>query len=165
MKVCNFTVVIAVLSFLISCDKNEQLPISVGKVERSECKSGLKSVISEPTPDTLCCVNYSYYPSEKQLIINHINAGFNCCPGEISCLVKLNGDTLIIEESESAPQCDCDCLFDLNYKIDNVVNTISQIIITEPYCNDNERIEFKVSLKENKDGCWCTTRKSYPWGM
>jgi len=157
--------VLAILS-LISCDKNEQLPLSVGEVEKSECKSSDKSAIIEAeTSDTLSCIDYSYNSTGKALTMKHINAVFNCCPEKIECDVSLKGDTIVIEESETSSACDCNCLYDLEFEIKNVEKTNYQVKLIEPYAGNEEKIIFEINLSKNISGNWCITRKGYPWGM
>jgi hypothetical protein len=165
MKTLKYILTITILLLFISCSKNEQQPLSVGNIERSDCKSNMKSETIDIKPDTLCCIKYSYNNSTNQLSITHINAGFNCCPGEICCIATVSGDTLVIEETESTSICDCSCLFDLTFTIDNVEDTPAFMKIKEPYWSGSGSIVFDISLKKEKEGSWCTTRKNYPWGM
>jgi hypothetical protein len=154
-----------IFMLFISCNKYEQLKPLVGEVELSACKNNQTPSTFKGTSDTLSCIDYTYDPIKKALTINHINAGFNCCPGKISCTAILSGDTLIIEESESASLCDCNCLYDLTFTIDNIDNTFDYLMIKEPYWGGLGSIGFKISLENQKEGSWCTNRKNYPWGM
>jgi len=165
MRRSAFVLIYSIILLSFSCEKSEQLKLSVGEVERSECKSNLKAANLENTPDTLSCINYLYDSSTKQLFITHINAGFNCCPGEISCTAILLGDTLVIEETESTSLCDCNCLYDLTYTIDNVKEIEGCILIKEPYWSGYGSIGFEISFNNEKEGSWCSSRKNYPWGM
>jgi hypothetical protein len=152
--------------FLISCDKNEQHPLTVGEVEKSECKSSFKSTITgNDAPDTLSCIEYAYDHSNKKLNIKHINAGFNCCAGKIECDVSLQSDTIFILEFETSAACNCNCLYDLEFKIGNVEKTIYKIKLVEPYSGNEKKINFEIDLSKESIGEWCVTRKGYPWGM
>jgi hypothetical protein len=165
MRTTKFILIIALLALLNSCETNDPLTPLIGKVNLSECKSNLKSISGTETADTLSCIYYSYDSREKLLMINHINAGFNCCPGEICCTATLSGDTLIVTETESTSLCDCDCLFDLNIEIDNVDNTAHHLRIIEPYWSGAGSLEFDIFLKNSTEDNWCSTRKRYPWGL
>jgi hypothetical protein len=160
------TFIFCSILYLISCVNNEQLPLSVGEVEKSECKSSGKSeIIEAETPDTLTCIDYSYNSTEKVLSIKHINTAFNCCPGEIECNISLKGDTIVINESETSSLCDCNCLYDLEFEIKNVEKIIYLLKLVEPYAGNEEKILFEVNLSKDTAEKWCITRKGYPWGM
>lgn len=165
MRTSLLLLITTLICLMNSCEKSEQLPLAVSGTELSDCKSNLKSATREETPDTLSCVEYLYDPSSKQLSLTHINAGFNCCPGEINCTATMSGDTIVIEESETAPLCDCDCLFDLDFDISHVETSAGFLKIIEPYWSGAGSIEFEIALKEEPSGDWCSTRKNYPWGM
>jgi len=166
MKKVNYlfmAVLSTVLSFQ-SCDSWEQ-PVTGSLTDQSDCKSSKSAVKGDETSDTLSCINYIYVSEEKKLSLTHINAGFNCCPGKISCRVSLDEETLIIKEKERTSMCDCDCLFDLGIEIDGVEAKNYLLKFEEPYCVDQEQLIFEVDLKNCPEGSFCVTRKQYPWGM
>ncbi|HEY9122793.1 MAG TPA: hypothetical protein PK252_02335 [Bacteroidales bacterium] len=158
---------------IYSCEKDKaNTPQSTFKgqlISKSACKSFLKStrVITDitNTPDSLVCIGYSFDNSTNKLSIKHINAGFNCCQDTVYCNVSLSVDTILIQEIEQNPKCDCDCLYDLNIEIQGVDAKKYQIKVIEPYVGDQKKILFEIDLTKDKVGSFCVTRKQYPWGM
>jgi len=131
----------------------------------SGCK-GLKSASAgEITPDTLSCISYSYDASSGTLQVTHINAGFNCCPGKLSCRAVMDGDTLVIKESEQHAACDCNCLFDLQITVNGLESLDYIIKVIEPYCGEQEKLIGHIHLAATPAGSFCATRRFYPWGM
>ncbi len=150
--------------YFTSCENNESTSKSdklEGKVVNSTtCKRDLKST---STPDTLSCIEYSFDASNQQLNIKHINAGFNCCPGDFSCDVKLNTDTIIIQEFESSSSCDCVCMNDLDIEVTGVEKKKYLMKFIEPYAEDVAELLFEIDLTKTEEGEYCVTRKKYPW--
>ncbi|MCD6332634.1 MAG: hypothetical protein J7L89_05120 [Bacteroidales bacterium] len=111
------------------------------------------------------CLTYQY-DGDSTLQINHINSGFNCCPGIISVAFEQRGDTLLINESERQSICDCDCLYDLNYTIHGLPPGSYVIFVQEPYVQpDCKKMMVPVDLKEQPIGEFCIERTFYPWGI
>jgi hypothetical protein len=146
--------------FFLSCDKEN--PVS-----HSDCKnSNLKSIgqSCDYGPDS-SCVSYIYNDQDKKLKLTHINAGFNCCPGEIYCHIEIKNDTVFLTESEEKADCDCDCLYDIDIHISEIVKQKYYISIIEPYRNNQEKILFEIDLTQNETGLFCVERTLYPWGI
>lgn len=154
--------------FFISCDKEKtENPITGKIIEYSGCKyenSKSATLTGDYGPDT-SCVYYSYNFQDKKLTLNHINAGFNCCPGNLSCEIELLNDTIRIKEKEETADCDCNCLFDLTINVFNIESEKYWISIDEPYGGDQEKIVFEIDLAINPTGEFLITRKGYPWAM
>ena len=168
MKRTHFLLIVilsTVVILLAACDEKESLPITFGLTNSPECKNIDKSAAFNEKADSLSCIEYTYNSESKTLILKHINAGFNCCPGKISFDATFSNDTLIIEESETSSLCDCSCLYDLEMEFKNFTDQNFQIKIIEPYLGNCEEINFRIDLKSDKNGEWCSVRKSYPWGM
>ncbi len=164
--------IIALFAMLcaISCDNenttSEPQVLSGALTEQSECKDNLKSTtLSESTPDSLSCVQYSYNKEDKTLSLTHINAGFNCCPGTIKMSASLSGDTIVVTEKESTSLCDCNCLYDLEMTISNVESKSYYIQFVEDYARDQQEIFFEVDFSQYQDGDYCVVRTKYPWGQ
>jgi hypothetical protein len=145
---------------ILSCDKEK--PVS-----HSDCKNfNLKSALqSGDYGSDSSCVSYDYNFQEKKLIIKHINAGFNCCPGEIYCDIDIKNDTIFLRESEEKAECNCNCLYDIDINISEVAKQKYYISFNEPYCNDQEKILFEIDLAQNETGVICVQRTLYPWGI
>ena len=154
-----------VVILFAACDEKESLPITFGLTNSPECKNIDKSAAFNEKADSLSCIEYTYNSESKTLILKHINAGYNCCPGKISFDATFSNDTLIIEESETSSLCNCNCLYDLEMEFKNFTDQNFQIKIIEPYLGNCEEINFRIDLKSDKNGEWCSVRKSYPWGM
>jgi len=158
-------IIAGVFSFLpYSCDKEQENTLTGNLINHTGCKV-FKSYIIPNTPDTLSCINYSFDPSNNKLTLNHINAGFNCCPGSLYCDIKMINDTIIIQEFEKEALCDCDCLYDLEIELTGVFPKIYYLKFIEPYIGDQEKLFFQLDLEHNNQGSYCVTRKRYPWGM
>lgn len=143
------------LLFLTSCSENNTEGIEVTK---SACKH---FIFAEESDDD--CIDYSW--SNNMLTIQHINAGFNCCPEKISITTEVHGDTLIIRESELLTNpCDCNCLYDLNYQLNNILPGKYIIKVEEPYIKQSDTlIIFAVDFSKQPAGKHCVKRSSYPW--
>jgi hypothetical protein len=108
------------------------------------------------------CLEYSY--DGQKLILKHINAGFNCCPGHINADIAVNGRIISITESEQEAGCFCLCLFDLDIEVSNLKPGEYTILVYEPYIDDeDEPLEFTVQLISGTSGRYCLQRNYYPW--
>lgn len=160
----------ALIAMLLSGCKNkagneDTQAISGQVIDHSECKSD-KTVFTTASPDdSLSCVNYVFDASAHRLILNHLNAGFNCCPGNLSCDIYLVNDTIVVEEFEEAAQCNCNCLFDMEIEINDIKTGTYVIKFIEPYRKNQEQIIFDVHLTSQLEGSFCVTRHDYPWGV
>lgn len=156
------------LFFIAACEKkasDEDQIISGRLISNSECK-GLKSIfLTSSTPDSISSVEYNYHASNNKLMLKHINAGFNCCPGILTCDFRLNADTIIIQEYEEVAQCHCDCLYDLTIEIDGIETKKYQIKFIEPYATNLAPLIFELDLTSIISGSYSVVRKQYPWGI
>lgn len=98
------------------------------------------------------CIEYQYN-GENTLLINHINAVFNCCPGRISADTQFSDGVIAIVESEAEHGCKCICHYDLDYHFYNIPPAVYTIRIT---CEGGEVREYKVNLASTLSGskCW-----------
>jgi hypothetical protein len=108
------------------------------------------------------CVEYDY--DGRTLILRHVNAGFNCCPGEILADIQITGNLITITENEREAGCYCQCLFDLEFRIENLDPGEVTIRIYEPYVQDGDNLlEFSLDLESDTAGDFCLERNYYPW--
>jgi hypothetical protein len=122
--------------------------------------SGQLSTASDAQND---CIEYQYNGTGR-LMLRHVNAGFNCCPGIITATIVFNGNLVIITEAEQQQACRCDCLFDLDYEINNLSPGQYTIRIIEPYVETGDQLlEFNVNLSSATSGSFCLPRNYYPW--
>lgn len=159
-----FVVLMSAAMLLAGCEGyGERITAEV--IDHTGCKS-LKSGLADGiTPDTISCINYVFEASSGTLKITHINAGFNCCPGTLTCHAEVVGDTLFIKENEQLAACSCNCLFDVNLTVRGLESREYIIKILEPYCDKQEKLIAHVNLAETPAGSFCVTRKQYPWGI
>lgn len=150
--------------FFLSCNKeNIENPI----INYSSCKdfnSKSNTQIDDYGSDT-SCVSYSYNFQDKKLTLKHINAGFNCCPGNLFCEIDFLNDTIRIKEKEEKTDCYCNCLYDLDIYVSNIELGKYYIFIDEPYCGSQEKIIFEINLALNSTGKFLVRRTEYPWGI
>jgi hypothetical protein len=108
------------------------------------------------------CISYTYNEADQTLSISHIHAGFNCCVFPTGD-VEINGNTIDIIESFTGDDiCDCECLFNLNYEVNNVVPGEYTFTVNCVYPLQ-EDLTFTVDLSEENTGVYCVTRDRYPW--
>jgi len=159
------------LLFIVNCKQDENIiPLhpNASLVSYHGCKTfpqgrdagSQVSIFYAPNQD---CVEYQYY-GDSILEIQHINAGFNCCPGEIVADIDFSGNVIVIRENETESGCFCLCLFDVNYEIEGLMPGIYTIKFIEPYTNaQDEKLEFTVDLSRATSGTYCVYRNHYPW--
>lgn len=172
MKTKLTTILSIFISIIIvySCSKNsteqEEQPEVTGQVlSRSECNSHIKTTLNSDADSNQSCIAYSYDAVNKRLNIIHENAGFNCCPGEVSCAISYVNDTITIEEIPELAMCGCECLFDLEIQVNGVLEKTYYLKFIEPYVGDQEKLEFMVNLQQQSSGEYCVVRYQYPWGI
>lgn len=146
----------------ISCEKNLNGKRLNGKlISNTDCKSFLKSSF----PDSVSCIEYAWDETNNTLNINHINAGFNCCPKSLYCKVSLNNDTILIQEFEKEALCNCICLYDLTIEINDLTAKKYTLHVIEPYAQGLDPLCFDINLSAKKTGSYSVIRKQYPWGL
>jgi hypothetical protein len=100
------------------------------------------------------------------LHLDHLNAGFNCCP-IIGADIDVDGSLITITERESPDSlgfCACLCLFDVGYEIWQLPPGQYTIRFVELYLEPgDDPLEFPVDLSAAPDGSACVSRHHYPW--
>jgi len=159
---------LAINLFLKSCEKSpgdsQTCPIDGKVISYTDCKEFKSTFQTEDYSSSTSCVTYTYNSQNEKLSLKHINAGFNCCPGVLYCNIQVSGDSIIIREFEEAPQCNCNCLFDLNIEVTGVEMRNYIIKFDEPYCGDQQKLIFGADLSAASSGEHCVNRDTYPWG-
>ena len=150
------------------CKKSSEALTPTGALlQRTDCKQSLSNTSGKldgfaPGPHE-DCIEFQYNGTDT-LVLRHINAGFNCCPGEITANIEFNGKLITITESEMEQGCDCLCLFDLDYEIINLTPGEYTIRIIEPYVDISDQVlEFTLQLFSETSGTHCLPRTNYPW--
>ncbi len=111
------------------------------------------------------CIGYQYNGRDT-LTLSHINACFNCCPGEITAKIDFNNSLITITEREREQGCRCQCLFDLDYEVRNLAPGVYTIRIIEPYVEASDQVlELTIELVSARSGTHCVPRNYYPWGQ
>jgi len=128
-------------------------------VDHSSCKSNMTA-----TADNEDCLEYNF-DGVGRLTLNHINAGFNCCP-VIAANIGVEGQQILIQELDSLDNggCLCLCLFDVSYEILDLAPGNYRISVIEPYASGYDPpLEFMVDLSGATSGQFCVPRTTYPW--
>ena len=89
-------------------------------------------------------------------------------PDEILADIGIQGNVITIQEDESLEPgggCDCLCLFDMDYRIDNLPPGEYVIRVYGMYLLGAEILEFTVDLASSPSGTHCVYRDHYPWGI
>jgi hypothetical protein len=116
-------------------------------------------------PDQDCMI--FQYDGEGALLLKHVHAGFNCCPDELLADITVQDNVITIEEDESLESggCDCLCLFDVSYRIENLPPREYTIRVYGMYLLGAQILEFTVDLASLPSGIHCVYRDHYPWGI
>lgn len=131
------------------------------------CKEFEKATLFDGTPPDQDCIEYQY-DGEGTLLLKHVNAGFNCCVDDILAEITLVGNLITITEIEEPPGgwCDCICLYDVDYQINDLPPGEYTITVNELYLWPGaEILEFTVDLSSSTSGSYCVQRTDYPWGI
>jgi len=157
------------LVFLSGCSDSDNNGTSApspfpsgGVVDFTDCKT-FGPGPGDDQPITADCIFYRY-DGVGELNITHINAGFNCCPGELIATVDITNRIITITEGEAQSACKCLCLYDVEYEIVDLAPGTYTIRFVEVYTNEkDEMLEYTVDLSEEPSGLHCVERDHYPW--
>ncbi len=109
------------------------------------------------------CLEFDY-DGRGTLVLKHVNSGFNCCPGELTADVTVIGRRITITEKELEAGCHCLCLYDLDYRIDNVAAGEYVVSFVCPYVEARETMmAIDLDLSGPASGQVCLDRDHYPW--
>ncbi|MDT8323582.1 MAG: hypothetical protein RRA94_05700 [Bacteroidota bacterium] len=164
---------IVLLLALPGCDgENESnTPVVTGDpsgelTSATDCKSFMKSTLTGPGSSGESAVLYVYDADTRVLTLTHVNAGFNCCPGELSVAVTVSEGNITVVESEREAGCHCNCLFDLGIRVRDLPPGSWSIAFVEPYRHpDDAAISFTADLRTDPTGEHRVPRRHYPWGF
>lgn len=117
-----YTALLMLMTFA-TCDKGESQPeaFSIRDVTYGTCKPVTKSAIDEYL---LLDVKDNDF-----LEIQHINALFNCSPGEIVVTAALESFEIVINEYETQATENCICPYDLSYVIGPLQHEVYTLIL------------------------------------
>ncbi len=109
------------------------------------------------------CLEYEY-AIDGTLRIQHLGAGFNCCPGEIYADISITEDQILIVEEEKESACRCLCLYTIDYKVTNLKPGKYEIRVVEPYVTEeDDPLVCTIDLMASPSGSCCVERDHYPW--
>ena len=98
---------ILVLAVALGCSNNEVISDTGGEPEPSvssvsfgECLEHSASLGGLVPPDE-SCIEYEYIADSAVLRVRHANAGFNCCPEDITATVDCNDGVITVTETET----------------------------------------------------------------
>lgn len=128
-------------------------------VSTGSCK-GSSAVPVAPSTAGLTCILYNY-DGEGTLSLTHQNAGLNCCPVP-TLTVKIEDNTVTITETDDG-LCDCSCLYDIVYRVENLPAGEYRIIVNEAISGGGDPLDFIVDLAQRSSGLFCVGRSQYPW--
>ncbi len=133
----------------------------------SNCKNFALGFETDSYPQDQDCIAYNY-GSDSILHINHINAGFNCCPDELLANMEFENGIITVTEDESLINggCYCLCLFNFDYDIKRLPPGIYTLKVNGMCLGGQEPHEFIIDLTTvPASGENCLTRTQYPWGF
>jgi hypothetical protein len=108
-----YPILLLLIVSMTSCKKEfPNDPLSIKDLSVSDCKTkGGSSKGIDPEYITLEAVD-DYY-----LLVNNINAMFNCEPGQITVTINISSNEISMEENESSSFTDCICPYDIDFKL------------------------------------------------
>jgi hypothetical protein len=136
-------------------------------VSTSTCKSSAAVAATDSIPSNQSCVAYEY-DGVGLLNFTHVNAGFNCCPTQISAQFDFVDQTITVREVEdlSGGGCHCLCLYDLQFEIFDLPPGVYTLQFVEPYLNENDPpLTATLVLTGATSDTVCVERSVYPWGQ
>lgn len=165
----SFLFVMLSMFLLFGCEEDTPAPVTAdpeitGSLVRAEgCKSGFTR---GEAGSNSSCVTFTYDAAKQRLQLKHVNAAFNCCPEKIHADIVVEEGIIRIVESETGPNCRCNCLYDLDMVVENVPARMFTVVVEEPLRSESDpAIEFTMDLARETQGEHCVPRNSYPWGM
>ncbi len=164
MFTSKFISLIMVGAVAISCTRENQPDPDPEMSSSSDliCKFDSPLKGETPGPNKTCV--FWEYNEEGSFTMTHYNAGFNCEPGEILTSMKISGDTIYISERDLTHEARCNCLFNVDFVIQNLKAGQYVVKFDEPFVVDpKEPLVFTVDLEEDSEGQVCQYRDYYPW--
>jgi len=130
----------------------------------SGCNDATMSGGWDGTPPNLDCVYYDY-DGLGTLNLLHANTAFNCCPEEIYAEISIEDGTIVVREFETNGICNCICLYDVGYLIEDLPPGLYQLTV-EGFSlpAGEEPLVCQLELYDMVSGEHCVERTRYPWG-
>jgi hypothetical protein len=162
------------LAFLLSCGDDRPTEPSddtttpvVSLISNSSCKNFFDPY--SPIDRAYECIDWSY-GGDGVLMLNHINAGFNCCVTSLTTDLTVANKVIVIDEGENLDNggCHCLCLYDLEMMVSPLSEKKYTFLIIGPYMDDEstttlDYVLFTIDLSSETEGTYCVQRSQYPW--
>lgn len=120
----------------VACDNNDENPVGEGQVPvtlKNFANTGCKGNSARAIGDSSAlseAIEYSCI-HEGYLYLNHVDAIFNCCPGELNASVKVDGNLITVSEWSTEDGCKCICPYDLSYEIGPLQEGVAYVLTIE----------------------------------
>ena len=128
----------------------------VRNVANSGCKASVGA--REVTRSLDATQKYIEYKAltDGYLSINHVNAMFNCEPGELKMQATVSGNEIKILETEEQALANCICHYDLYCEVGPLSDCEYTVVIYQDDTFDNvepgEYVRFNISYKNGLSG-------------
>jgi hypothetical protein len=156
-RIFSVFLIISSLFIIFNCvEEEESGPVIAELTGYGSCKDFGTREGEDST--SMECVEYEY-DEANALYLKHINAGFNCAPGEIWAEFNIEDNLIEITENQLQSVADCNCLYDLEYELKNIKPGSYIINFSGPLAT----LVFIVNLKSHSGGSYCVERSEYPW--
>jgi hypothetical protein len=133
-----------------------------GLVSHSDCLSLEKNGADGEMTAIQDCLEYQY-DGQGTLLLTHTNTGLNCCP-DFAAVVSMAAGVITIDETPVAGNCECLCLFNLDYQVVDLPSGTYQVIVREQCLSGEDLpLQFTVDLVSAPAGSVCLERNHYPW--
>jgi hypothetical protein len=126
--------------------------------------TGCKGGAGASRRDSLDCVAWRW-DGISTLNITHVNAAFNCCPDSLGGGVSVSDGVIRITETGEG-DCRCECLYDLEYRIDGLAPGTYRVEVEEPDLPPCDLpLAATLPLGAAESGRFCAERSGYPWAQ
>ncbi|MFO7652312.1 MAG: hypothetical protein R6X25_00660 [Candidatus Krumholzibacteriia bacterium] len=126
-------------------------------VAATECK--IFPAVEDPRQECL----HLNYDGAGTLALRHENTAFNCCP-KYTAEVTVTGGVITVVEVETAADCDCVCLYDLDYRVEDLTPGEYMVYVEANYLQPGDvPAGGRVALDGPTTLSLCEDRDRYPW--
>jgi len=137
---CSLFIHLSLFIIILSGCKKETNSFSVTQFSHTQCKTVTLKNTGEQIQFKAINGN--------ELQINHIDATFNCCPGELSAIANIENNLISISEKESESSCYCFCRYDLSYQVGSLEYKNYTLIIKHL---DSDFLQFNLNFTATTD--------------
>ena len=138
-----------------SCDNEDNESAKAGVQVRNFANSGCKNAGTARTRGGLFPGRPEYIEykaiNDGYLSVNHVNAMFNCEPGELKMQATLEGHNIKILETEEQSFANCICPYDLYCEVGPLSDGDYTVIICKG-SYEYEYAHFNISYKKGLNG-------------